>query len=1034
VEPISIGEERRRKGERSSDVQVHRFTSRRFDAVAAIRNDGSRDVFGVTSFCDTVPDVPGLCGAAHWADITLAGNMAWIEAHAVDPNRQQSTHPKWFAQHQPFPPGYTEWWLGDVYYTGQACRANDSDCDHWPDAVDNCPYVFNPDQADSNDDGAGDACALCPCDPQNDIDGDLVCGSCTIPPVANGYCNVTYCATATFDNCPFVGNDQSNCNADAEGARGAAVLGDACDPVPCPNSSAPLSTAIGPSCHGVQNIAFSCVGRRVQNTIHTQTIGAHVAESLVEASKKPVPPQAVQQAVVPSVTTDSRFCEANSSLTPPFDCHATIVIGDDQLPFDVAGNARHPWHRITLSGASGRGGQWTGDYGVAVNDQTWDYVGDNKFWQSTSPPLIPPADPSYSGCADTTTFGSGTCLRGTFWSHANTPVGSTVDNVTVGTTTVQVGLHGSGLANHFLDLTTDTPVRWTWAIAEPLVRFFPWMINPPDPWSPTPDPEPGLILGLVGKPGVYLLQNGNAALNISAGVSAGLTGELSDSSLVWTSPIEPGVRTGQLGLGVVGVAFTSAGVVLDTMLAQSGNLLAASEQELVPTPFSGGPATPRNGFQAVLTRTAGALFVLGGVDPTTNQPLHDLWMQVTGQRWTRLLVSGYTPTTILAGTFSYADRRLWVLDHALDTSNIDQLRLMRIDPFASLGATAQLVLQEPAEPGASGYFLTVDHDGSVLLTVASPSGSVTSRVTVGQTPPVTAIHTEPGLLAHAPVVDDRGYSFIVKNSDRTLAIQRHTSITGSCCDASLFVPTLPAAALYATNGIALAARTTVAHSGGGFSQLDNAGGTVTLGASAAVGNILSQGAITLSSTATVNGNADSTGAITLGVGSRITGASAPFSSVTLPPIPAMDIVFPATNQGDVDLEPGKVRTLVPGAYGNVAVKSRATLHLNAGIYTFTSLDLEPQATLSLDQSAGGITIDLQSSIIFRGTVVRSSTATAPFLIGYFGTQDAMVEAGFVGTFFAPKANLVLGSTTPTTFTGQYVANSIATRPDTLIVF
>jgi len=43
----------------------------------------------------------------------------------------------------------------------------DTDTDGIPDAGDNCPTVANPDQADSNGNGIGDAC-----DPQLDSDGD----------------------------------------------------------------------------------------------------------------------------------------------------------------------------------------------------------------------------------------------------------------------------------------------------------------------------------------------------------------------------------------------------------------------------------------------------------------------------------------------------------------------------------------------------------------------------------------------------------------------------------------------------------------------------------------------------------------------------------------------------------------------------------------------------------------------------------------------------------------------------------------------
>jgi hypothetical protein len=88
---------------------------------------------------------------------------------------------------------------------GDACDPRDDrdlDGDGVPNGMDNCPFVANPDQADANDDGLGDACSHVTANPTGDDDGD-------------GHPN-------GMDNCPSVANPDQ---ADTDGNG----VGDACD-------------------------------------------------------------------------------------------------------------------------------------------------------------------------------------------------------------------------------------------------------------------------------------------------------------------------------------------------------------------------------------------------------------------------------------------------------------------------------------------------------------------------------------------------------------------------------------------------------------------------------------------------------------------------------------------------------------------------------------------------------------------------------------------------------------------------------------
>ena len=71
----------------------------------------------------------------------------------------------------------------------------DTDGDGIPDQLDNCPFVFNPDQFDRDNDGVGDACDLAACD-DGQIEYDEECE------IGNGL--APQCADSCDDNCRCV--------------------------------------------------------------------------------------------------------------------------------------------------------------------------------------------------------------------------------------------------------------------------------------------------------------------------------------------------------------------------------------------------------------------------------------------------------------------------------------------------------------------------------------------------------------------------------------------------------------------------------------------------------------------------------------------------------------------------------------------------------------------------------------------------------------------------------------------------------------
>ena len=734
--------------------------------------DGRRQVVGVLS---------GYAIDSWWADVTAPAAAAWLHSRALAQTRVPRS-PDWYTKHGKNP---GDMWFGEADYSGFCDTARDADCDLWDNAHDNCPYVPNADQAEVFPGGPGVLCSKCPFDPKNDFDNDGVCDVDTSAP-----------PWVRRDNCPTIANCdkadpascQLNCNERSEVAFSSPVLGDACDPVPCPKVV--LGTATRHVEGGVPNRWTGGIlrGRVEQNEMLPFPVPPSRAEERPRAEGTLPATRVVAE--LQGLTTATRFCQRNDllgyrCLTDPANLRNAQVDAFTTLADERQDSAR-VWHRIVQRVGSGldlgRGADTTWPYTVAtsttgITRRTWNYAEDWNYWWVTPPngvPLIPEAESTFL-CADFGLVGAGTCLDGAMWHHARTPIGETEPNA--GAT--YVGLHGgTDLPNHFVPIAPDLAFMSSKMKAIGKYRHLWWwqkLVDPLPPFlddpSPRPHPRP---LGLDDARVAHVLHDtgmGREAEEISPSLAA-----LLGTDLLIAPMLDPETVPRNLVDTIEAAVLTADGTeVLDFVVSDDKTLRLGSE---LGWSVGGGAGAlhapgPREGAIAFLSSALGGVVVAGGVLPGTSTPTPSVHLFRPTLGWVGLSPSTGALVEVRAAIYSPSDGRVWVLD----AKDEEHVRLVRIDPLTNQADEVGVYPWNRATH--LRHMLSVDVDGGVLLTASTLLASETVRVALDATGAAvgTARLNHQFAQSVAPFAGRMEYSFVAEDeAGNTTAILREASL------------------------------------------------------------------------------------------------------------------------------------------------------------------------------------------------------------------------------------------------------------------
>jgi hypothetical protein len=507
--------------------------------------------------------------------------------------------------------------------------------------------------------------------------------------------------------------------------------------------------------------------------------------------------------VVPQVKTQVRFCQ--QGIDPRgkrVRCSgsAAAIRNNQANHFATAASelldADFPWHRVSVSGLGPRtypndpDGAYHWNFGAPASDATqntshvWSFKTDESNWLRLGqiPPYSTLDADVYAACTATGLGGlGGTCLTGTFWTHAETDVGANTAGATfvdLQGTRRDVGVHDIDLSNHFFDLQPDQPYAYqrhgTGVL--PDRPFFIWETLPDPYWSERTRraavvlPGPQTELGTA-----YSLQSDGTSVEITPALAAEVRSLFGSPEIMVASPVEPSSRTGRLQSNILGAFVRVDGTAVVPFSASGLRGRTLGTGRLATAASLGSTPPPRAAPIAVFSRVAAGTFVLGGTDPN-GTPMHDLWFQPAGGEFSAVTLPDAALGEVRAATFAFVDRHLWVVDELTSAHAKHSLRLLRIEPTTGavdVVATWQHAESHCRQSRQTTYSLVVATTGAPILTVSTGNRNTVLELAVGAHGlHVSATDHVEGTLDMPPIVDSQGLSYVLKQRDGSLRIER----------------------------------------------------------------------------------------------------------------------------------------------------------------------------------------------------------------------------------------------------------------------